>query len=224
MLVGITGPAGHGKDTFANFLLEELPNHRPYAFADPIKKIAHEAFKGELPSDSREHKEASQKFSVNAWDLMRVVSKVLGTEFAATRTLSLLNVLQEHTGDYATDLTTVTFTGSWRLLYQLIGTEWGRQTIDLDVWINKCPYINTVVTDVRGQGDHPTNTNTEAIYILNNGGVVINVFDERKAVPQCRAHSSEAGIDDNYITYHVDNSGSLEDLREQAKQIAKELK
>ena len=43
-LIGITGHAGAGKDTVAEFLLATYANHYRYAFADPLKEAAAVAF------------------------------------------------------------------------------------------------------------------------------------------------------------------------------------
>ena len=40
-IILISGYAGSGKDTFANLLIDQLPNAKKYAFADPIKEIAY---------------------------------------------------------------------------------------------------------------------------------------------------------------------------------------
>ena len=44
IVVGIAGLAGAGKDTFANYLIEELKKYQvsvgTYAFAEPVKHVA----------------------------------------------------------------------------------------------------------------------------------------------------------------------------------------
>lgn len=39
MIIGIAGYAQTGKDTFGQFLLEQLPGYRRMAFADPLKEM-----------------------------------------------------------------------------------------------------------------------------------------------------------------------------------------
>ena len=104
-----------------------------------------------------------------------------------------------------------------RQLLQTLGTEWGRQTVRDDLWIQiamrqaaKCEeYLRgrggVALTDCRFEN--------EAAAIKDRGGVIWRV--ERSAV--CLAadtaqHSSEAGIPDFLVDAAIDNNGTLRDL------------
>lgn len=226
-LAGITGPAGHGKDTFADFLLNHWGGMERYAYADPIKALVHHAFKAPVSWETREGKELEQEFVVHYMDLTRYIKEgSLASHIEAHKPLQeaawdLQDVLESNLfrkeDEY--DSLMLMFKTSWRELYQLVGTEWGRQKIHLDFWINMAPTSHAVITDLRGQGDHPTNKNTEALHVLNNGGIVIEVYDPRKGKSQCKAHSSESGIDAEYITVPVKNNGTLKDLERKALDV-----
>lgn len=228
MLIGITGLAGHGKDTFAGFLQECLPKPVPmYAYADPIKDIVHSSFKAEHSPTTREHKEMEQTFTFSYYAFMQHL--LLNSELKRacwgmlSPSKSFMDTLSMHLG---TDLYAYTseFKSSWRQLYQLTGTEWGRQQVDLDMWINMAPKDNAIITDVRGQGDHPVDKNTEALHVKNNGGIMIKVVNPRLQGPTCAQHSSEAEIDEKHIDFNVENSGSIRHLQQLASQLAEVIK
>ena len=105
-----------------------------------------------------------------------------------------------------------------RQLLQSLGTEWGRDMVDPEIWIriamdwagqHTSNGWNVVITDVRFQN--------EAKAVLNAGGEVWRV--QRPTGPRldgdAASHSSEAGIDDRFVSRVIDNSGSLDDLRAQ---------
>lgn len=222
-LLGITGPAGHGKNTVGDLLQKHLPMSLPtYAFADPIKTLVHSAFKAPVGWETREGKEMEQEFTVHYWELHDLIS---GGELVphiephmslTEATAALEDVLEQNLPHAEAGFDFMVFRTSWRQLYQLFGTEWGRQRIHMDFWINMAPTKHHIITDVRGQGDHPVNKNTEALHVINHGGLVLEVVDPRKAVAQCREHSSEVGIDAEHICYTIVNDGSLKDLERKA--------
>jgi energy-coupling factor transporter ATP-binding protein EcfA2 len=108
-----------------------------------------------------------------------------------------------------------------RKLLQFIGTEWGRNTISptlwLDLWADRVkhtasvyPNALIVVDDVR--------FNNEAESIRYLGGHIIrlesNKISERSVSgAELTGHSSENGVDIEYIDYVVENNGTLDDLR-----------
>lgn len=108
------------------------------------------------------------------------------------------------------------FNASPRRLMQTLGTEWGRQLIHPDLWLNlahqkleQC-VDGMVVSDVRFEN--------EATWVRNQGGVIIHV--RRDSAPFVEKHTSEHGI----MMYHakdylLNNDGTLEDLRTQVIQL-----
>lgn len=80
---------------------------------------------------------------------------------------------------------------SLRKLYQTLGTDWGRNMINTDIWVNllhkqieRYPGSKIVITDVRFEN--------EAQYIRDQGGGIIHLLSNR-ATPT-RKHSSEHGV------------------------------
>lgn len=211
MLLGITGPARHGKNTVADMLMPYLNNHNQFAFAAPIKAFLQFAF--DAKESMAENKDGVQEFYTDEELLILGIKSTFGDalkhfciseEYALT---TLLGVLKELDVKPTGGTHGVMFINtSWRELMQVVGTEWGRNKLHPDFWIDTwMPYGNTVITDVR--------RNNEAGAIIKEGGMVIRVEDPRKG-EVVRKHVSESGIGDHYITTTIINDGSLEDLKD----------
>tara|TARA_R110000764_G_scaffold136846_1_gene224757 strand:+ start:110 stop:655 length:546 start_codon:yes stop_codon:yes gene_type:complete len=99
-----------------------------------------------------------------------------------------------------------------RAAIQKLGTEFGRNMINNDIWTIKAENeikarSNLVITDIR--------YNNEAELILENGGIIIDIKRRKSAralIFGMKNHSSEKGISSNLITEIVTNNGSLVDL------------
>ena len=96
-----------------------------------------------------------------------------------------------------------------RRMMQTLGTEWGRQLINPDLWIIMAHQRllqngpGMVIPDVRFEN--------EAAWIRKHGGWIIHVIrPEAKAV---EAHASEDGIEIQDTDAQILNSGTLEDLQ-----------
>lgn len=106
-----------------------------------------------------------------------------------------------------------------RKLLQLIGTEWGRnsvsETIWLDLWKREVEYMSEnypgtilVSDDVR--------FDNEADLIRSMGGSVIQIVSDKQRTDTkagIAGHASETGVDLNKIDYILENNGSIEDLK-----------
>lgn len=107
-----------------------------------------------------------------------------------------------------------------RRLAQTLGTEWGRNMIDDNVWIKateNCIRLETeraiAITDVRFEN--------EALWIINNGGLLIEVHRQSLEAPH-HSHPSEAGI--KAYTPHaiIENNGTLEQLWAAVDEVLKD--
>lgn len=223
-LIGITGPARHGKDTVGSMLLKHMPAGKQFAFAGKIKEFLHVCMNAWFDDESC--KEGEQTFFTDKRaigtamfnSLHKGIMQYTDGESAVE---SFLEVLKENHENYRVEPNgTIVFTSSWRKLFQLTGTQWGRQRINENFWIEPwLPDSEAVVTDVRGHGDTDRFRNIEAEAIINRGGIVIEVYDPRKESPQVRAHDSEAGISRNLISAIVVNDGTLEDLEDKVNAL-----
>lgn len=97
-----------------------------------------------------------------------------------------------------------------RQMMQWLGTEWGRQLIDNDLWVTlaKQRFLDAgpgmVIADVRYEN--------EAEWVRSMGGILIHVT--RPGVQKVNNHVSEAGVSyDPKTDRTLLNDGSLEDLR-----------
>jgi hypothetical protein len=112
---------------------------------------------------------------------------------------------------------------SYRVMMQTLGTEWGRELMNPQIWvnlvarrwkeINSLPAIDgMVLSDVR--------FDSEAEWITLNGGVIIEIVrpehhslvEKVKTAVGLEGHVSEKGIARSYITHTIVNDGSLTDF------------
>lgn len=93
-----------------------------------------------------------------------------------------------------------------RRLLQHLGTEVGRNLIHPDVWVdllNKrlIPGFNYVIPDCRMEN--------EAQFVLDAGGPVFHIIRETGLED---SHSSELPLSEKFISHHIYNGNTLEDL------------
>lgn len=104
-----------------------------------------------------------------------------------------------------------------RRLMQTLGTEWGRQIINPDLWLilAKQRLLNfgpgMVIADVRFEN--------EASWVRSQGGRVIHI--ERPKNVAIEAHASEAGIEfkGEEGDIKIVNGGTLEDLQNTIREV-----
>lgn len=96
-----------------------------------------------------------------------------------------------------------------RQIMQTLGTEWGRNMVNEDLWVlmanQQVMRLGTgmIIADVRHEN--------EAAWIRRSGGRIIHVT--RGAAPAVNAHTSEAGIVVQPEDIQLSNSGTLEELQ-----------
>ena len=197
MIVGISGKARSGKDTFAEMLAVELnkqahPSFVLMAFARELKNKCQEAFELTYEQLWGEDKEVPDK------RYRKPITTLTGTG----------------------ELPTVYWTA--REIMQDLGAFY--RSIDGEFWIKNLfrvaeskRYDNIIVTDVRYIN--------EADYILNKGGFVLRVERDNKDDVHNMQHPSEVELDNyNRFDFRVDNNGTLEDLEKTAVMCARFLK
>lgn len=169
MIIGFSGPAGAGKSTAAEVLVQRHGFTR-LRFAAPLKNM----LRAILPGDD-----------INEW-----------IEGALKETVHpLLGCTPRHA-------------------MQTLGTEWGRQCIGPDLWVNlarenilHCPG-DVVFDDVRFKN--------EVDLIHEFGGIVIEI--RPKFITHKMNHISEAGVEADKWVY---NDGSIEDMARKLGPLAK---
>lgn len=102
-----------------------------------------------------------------------------------------------------------------RQLMQWLGTEWGRNMVDKDLWVTMAQAkllelgSGMVISDVRMEN--------EAMWVRRMGGLMIHV--RRENVRQVNAHSTEDGIAVDSGDLVLNNNGTLEDLQQEVLRV-----
>lgn len=104
-----------------------------------------------------------------------------------------------------------------RELMQTLGTEWGRHLNGSGFWIavaqRRLALLENAAGDAfRGAVFSDVRFNEEAEWLRRHGGLIIHLA--RPGADAVRGHASEAGIYPRRGDAHVDNSGSLSELRQ----------
>jgi len=94
-----------------------------------------------------------------------------------------------------------------RYAMQTLGTEWGRNLIDQDIWINylmrRSMGMRLVVPDIRFEN--------EARAIIKQGGIILRVVRPGTEIVES-GHVSEGGIPSELVDYTFINDGSVYQL------------
>lgn len=98
-----------------------------------------------------------------------------------------------------------------REMMQTLGTEWGRNLVGKDMWLNALndKYRNQaiVIADIR--------FNNEACWVRDNGGIMIHISRNQPRILSSK-HPSEAGVHIKQTDFLWSNNGSIEDLQKMA--------
>lgn len=190
MIIGLTGPAGAGKDEIAKVLVNDYGYVRR-AFADPL------------------YEEVARAYGVQVGFL-----NYRPTKEKPMPAMALINCADKDFIDVVRSARPGiknTDDLSPRVVLQLWGTEYKR-AIDDDYWIKKLISFSEesgnekiVVPDVRF--DNEGLLITEAL-----DGCVWRVH--RDDVPDVPVHASAMGINSKYISNEITNNGTLSDLRD----------
>lgn len=102
-----------------------------------------------------------------------------------------------------------------RYVMQTLGTEWGRDLVASDLWVNAClqhcaGFSKSVITDVRFPNE------VEAV--KQAGGVVVRIV---RGITHGDTHPSENFIDTLDVDYEIHNDGTIPDLQGKLLTIVK---
>lgn len=107
-----------------------------------------------------------------------------------------------------------------RYLMQTLGTEWGRNLVDKDIWVQMAKQRLKFAKDARIEPIVFTDVrfDNEADWIRSEGGVIWHIF-RRTNGPQ-DIHESEAGLAVNLTRdVVINNNDSLEELEETVAEL-----
>ena len=208
MIIGISGKARSGKDTFSGMLAKALnkeayPTYVLMAFANELKLRCQAAFDLTWDQLWGEDKEKYDK----RYPKTRGPLPYCAGNRDDGKGLEVLEERQHWTA---------------REIMQEYGAFY--RTIDNEFWIKNLfkvaeekEYTNVIVTDVRYIN--------EADYIIDNGGYVIRVERETKDAVHNKEHPSEVELDDyKRFDYRVINNWTLKELEFGASEVASFLR
>lgn len=108
-----------------------------------------------------------------------------------------------------------------RVLLQLLGTNWGRNTIDQNIWVNSWKRdLNIIRQSTSNEkklivicDDLRFDNEAEAVRFL--GGSVVKLLGEQRSGETLTnvSHESELGISERYINYYINNNEGKDKLK-----------
>lgn len=216
ILVGVVGNAGSGKDTAANFLVKEF-GFKQLSFAAPLKQLTQKIF----PFTDKELYGASEYRARE----VHFVPKTVRENFY----LQAAPWLLENIGDlnhyeslqdavwYLLSLNKSKL--SARIVLQFLGTEWGREKVSKEIWVNAAiRQANEVLKTGTSVVISDTRMRNEVDIIKNSGGRVVKVCrSSATGTVGIVGHASECelqGLPDSFFNVVINNNHTLDDLYE----------
>lgn len=218
-MIGICGKARSGKDTMAEKLVSNYGYTR-YAFADPLKAAVNEMYNWNDRHAYGDLKEVVTDVYPNLMHDIKVIEKHFKDDLievgisAEEAALKWHWILKDKCG--LSKIFHIRI--SPRQAYQWFGTEWGREYVNQDLWLNKAAKFaktqqGIVIADVRFEN--------EARFLTDNGYPLVQVV-RPNITEKINAHVSESGIDSSLVSCIIENSGSLDDFHSSIDQFMKE--
>ena len=142
-IIGVSGQAGSGKDTVADHVIKHHKFTR-VALADPIKRFGYHVFQfteQQLWGSSGYRNAIDGRYEIqDNWDSAQVRLEQYGRQYCQ----NVLNTEDAAAIDRAYKALVHWFfwlesthrSLSPRIMLQTLGTEWGREAVDQDIWIN----------------------------------------------------------------------------------------
>lgn len=207
-IIGLTGPAGGGKDTVCGFALEWCVENdieaARFAFADVLKRSAASALGlhtgGETGRPTQE-----------AIDFCNRIKQ------PGVRVHVYQSVFDPDDAPHDEDIANI----SGREFLQFYGTEAHRDVFGREFWVEAMERKLAAAAGVL-QVAFLTDTRfpNEAAFVNgpDNDGEVWEVV-RPEAVGAVEAHASEAGLPEGAIEFQIHNTGTLEDLRELVRSV-----
>lgn len=234
---GISGIAGSGKDTLTAMLLEELhkrghTEYYQYSFALPLKIFAKDVFgfsDYDVFDQEGKEKPFSQVYNLQSFkerfkqSLSNLTAVSLEQEeFFEDLWFRFRDVMIEQipanpianalAGWNDPNRAIICFDSTPRIILQLLGTEFFRQSISESFWTDISPDQNVIISDMRFVN--------ELDHILAIGGVPIGIVGRDSNTTASSGHASEnVGPIISRCKHIVSNTGTLEDLKAKAVEI-----
>ncbi len=201
MIIGISGRKQSGKDTVAKML--QYLSLSDYSIAR-TRQLTFEKWLELERANSLQIFKDYNKYDTSDWSIVRFADRVKDLVCALTNCTRLQLEDEEFKNK------PILYDYTPRQLLQLVGTDFGRNIINKDIWVDLTLFNYKddsywIMPDVRFRN--------EAIAIKNLGGVVIRIDRESDSYD---IHESEVDmVDYTSFDYVIDNDGTLDDLLEE---------
>lgn len=214
MLIGITGKAGHGKSTLGE-MLSKLSGYPTLGLADELKNKVNAIFGWDERHAFGQLKEEEQYTQVIHNSRVNLIlntcwNGLVNIDYDTLR--AFYTIFEPYL--HFDNMGFIQWKISPRKAYQLFGTEFARTHIRDTIWLDLAKDSDVIWTDVR--------FNNEAEYLKSKGGILIEIVAERETTKE-NSHSSEAGVDESYISITIDNNGTKKKLEKEAEKVWKAI-
>jgi hypothetical protein len=112
-----------------------------------------------------------------------------------------------------------------RYLMQTLGTEWGREMVDPDLWVKVAKWrldrLSNSLTPPKLVVFSDVRFSNEAEMIRRAGGSIVHL--RRQSAGLSSIHASELGIPPHPIDRIITNDGALSELLDKAREFLREL-
>ena len=210
-LIGISGRAGAGKDTVAKML--QYLTLSDYSYTRTNQLSYNQWLQINEVTNSKTFQDYTIK-DISDWQIIRFADKV--KDIVCTLIDCTRGDLEKE--EFKTKNVLCGY--SPRQLLQLVGTDFGRNVIHKDIWVNLTfrnydEYSKWLISDVRFKN--------ELEIIQKNKGIVIRVI--RPELESMDQHESEVNLKDNddIYDYVIYNDGNINSLLEEVAKLYQTL-
>lgn len=227
-IIGIIGKIGHGKDTVADFIRRDGQTVRTVRrFADPLKACVAEILNCSVfDLEDRGFKERPLG---EEYETYVTNDPFLEEHFSVMNRPEFEDFVERNGGDEVVIMERYSIqviTNTPRKMLQTLGTEWGRNMIHPDIWVNSMMSLYEQSRVNGSNGNYPdwlmpdVRFPNEAKAIKDRGGILIKVV---RPGADTGDHVSEVLVDTIEADYTIINDSTLKVLEEKTHQLIKEL-
>lgn len=227
-IVGIIGKIGHGKDTVADFIRRNAETvYTVRRFADPLKACVAEILNCSV--FDLEDRNFKEKPLGEEYETYVTNDPFLEEHFSAMNRSEFEDFVEINGGDEVVIMERYSIqliTNTPRKMLQTLGTEWGRNMIHPDIWVNSMMSLYEQSRVNGSNGNYPdwlmpdVRFPNEAKAIKDRGGILIKVI--RPGV-DTGSHISEVAVDKIQADHTIINDSTLVVLENKTQSLIKEL-
>ena len=135
----------------------------------------------------------------------------------------MFSLNEDHVNGHLKEVVLPDLEVSPRFLMQTLGTEWGRETVNTNVWLLAAQRKLAEKANLSGGGFVIADIRfeNEASFIRKNGGVLLHI--NRNDREKVLSHASEQGVSFMPGDININNNGALDDLYLQLTKVISAL-